>query len=119
MTGSVFLFALGVMAAGPAPARVPFVANDGVHGWELWVTDGTAGGTSLLKDIRPGKQGSSIVGKPLLFEGKYYFAADDGSHGEELWRTDLTPAGTVLVKDINPGPKSSDPQWLAVWGRSL
>ncbi|WP_299415484.1 ELWxxDGT repeat protein, partial [Acaryochloris sp. IP29b_bin.148] len=32
-----------------------FTANDGTTGNELWVTDGTAEGTQLLKDIRPGE----------------------------------------------------------------
>ena len=31
-----------------------FFANDAVHGYELWKTDGTSGGTSLVKDIFPG-----------------------------------------------------------------
>jgi ELWxxDGT repeat protein len=30
-----------------------FSANDGVHRTELWKTDGTTAGTSLLKDINP------------------------------------------------------------------
>ena len=30
-----------------------FAADDGVNGEELWVTDGTGGGTQLVKDINP------------------------------------------------------------------
>src|SRR5262245_18081748 len=36
-----------------------FVANDGDHGEELWVTDGTAAGTLLVKDINPGTDSSN------------------------------------------------------------
>src|SRR5205085_6946050 len=31
-----------------------FVANDGVSGYELWRTDGTEAGTTIVKDIDPG-----------------------------------------------------------------
>ena len=33
-------------------------ANDGVHGLELWKSNGTAAGTVLVKDINPGSAGS-------------------------------------------------------------
>jgi len=79
-----------------------FVAEDKAAGRELWVTDGTATGTRLLKDVNPGKASSdpaelTVVGSTL------YFAADNGVDGRELWKSDGTPAGTVLVKDIRPG----------------
>ncbi|MEJ2034396.1 MAG: hypothetical protein P8Y63_15490, partial [Deltaproteobacteria bacterium] len=34
--------------------KVFFGANDGVHGYELWITDGTADGTKMVKDINIG-----------------------------------------------------------------
>ena len=88
---------------------VYFPANDGVHGVELWRTDGTAAGTAMVKDINP--SGDMLpftmawtVGAPRFeaYNGSLYFSADDGVHGLELWRTDGTAAGTVMVKDINP-----------------
>ncbi len=36
-----------------------FTAHDGVNGGELWKSDGTAAGTVMVKDIRPGSGGSS------------------------------------------------------------
>jgi ELWxxDGT repeat protein len=84
-----------------AGALILFTGCDSVHGCELWRTDGTRQGTTLVKDINPGSPGS----KPhelTAFDGKVLFAADDGTHGRELWRSDGTAAGTRLVKDIDP-----------------
>jgi ELWxxDGT repeat protein len=94
-----------------------FTANDGVHGLELWRTDGTFDGTYMLQDINPGVNGSLIQGTPLEgldYNGVFYFAADDGgaAYGRELWRTDGTVQGTVLDGDYNPGPAGSDPRLL-------
>ena len=41
---------------------VYFVANDGIHGRELWKTDGTDGGTVLVKDIKPGPRAALTPG---------------------------------------------------------
>lgn len=80
-----------------------FQANDGVNGFELWKSDGTAAGTKLVKDINPGS-GSSFhyrFTEFVAYKGALYFQANDGVHGFELWRTDGTEAGTVLVEDIH------------------
>src|SRR3954470_8469670 len=56
-----------------------FSENDGTHGLELFKSDGTVGGTSLLKDINP--NGASAT--PASFcnvNGTFYFTADDGTH---------------------------------------
>ncbi len=42
----------GLSALGDG--RAVFAANDGVHGFELWISDGTAAGTTMVKDIVPG-----------------------------------------------------------------
>jgi ELWxxDGT repeat protein len=68
-------------------------------GPELWKTDGTAAGTVLVKDIRPGFYGS-YAGGFTESNGTLFFGADDGIHGGELWKTDGTATGTVMVKDI-------------------
>jgi len=77
-----------------------FAANDGTHGEELWVTDGTTAGTFMVKDINPGA-GSSNVSYLARFNDKVVFAANDGENGEELWISDGTEAGTYMVKNIH------------------
>lgn len=89
--------------------KVYFQAEaDTLHGVELWVSDGTQGGTMMLKDIWPGP-GSSYPYNFTAVGTKLFFAADDSMHGTELWVTDGTSAGTVMVDDIWAGPTSSYP----------
>lgn len=85
--------------------RLYFTADDGIHGRELWVTDGTEAETVLVKDINPGTgHGLNASGAGLVPLGnELYFAANDGVHGKELWKSDGTEEGTVLVKDILEG----------------
>ena len=85
-----------------------FAANDGIHGDELWLTDGTAIGTRMVRDIAPGPASADISGI-TAFGNKVYFAATDNIHGRELWQSDGTESGTRLVADILPGPLGSAP----------
>lgn len=93
--------------------KLLFAANDGIHGNELWTSDGTPSGAILLKDIKPGAGSSNISGF-TNFNDKIYFAADNGTSGLELWVTDGTPEGTVQLKDLRPGAGDSTPRYLTL-----
>ncbi len=83
-----------------------FAAKTASSGIELWKSDGTSGGTVLLKDINAGADSS----KPrsfFLLNNTVLFAATDATHGEEIWKTDGSAAGTTLLKDIYTGTSSS------------
>lgn len=86
-------------------------ANDGIHGWELYKSDGQFGGTVLVKDINP--TGDSDPWNLTAVGSELYFTANDGTNGIELWKSDGTEAGTVMVADINPAG-DSDPSHLTV-----
>src|SRR6516162_3250457 len=87
-----------------------FSANDGIHGNELWESNGTAAGTFLVKDINGTKNSGPYY--PTNVNGTLFFGAFDGTHGAELWESNGTAAGTFLVKDINPGASSFYPYAL-------
>ncbi|MBI2572014.1 MAG: hypothetical protein HYV63_33810 [Candidatus Schekmanbacteria bacterium] len=75
------------------------------YGEELWVSDGTDAGTSVLADINPGTADSGPLQIAVIGD-RFFFMPQDGSHGRELWSSDGTTSGTRLVADINPGPDS-------------
>jgi ELWxxDGT repeat protein len=77
----------------------------------LWKSDGTAAGTTLVKEIAP--DNLAAVGNTL------FFRAYDNVHGAELWKSDGTEAGTTLVKDINPNMFGSYPDAFTAVGSTL
>jgi len=83
-----------------------FRADDGTTGIELWKSDGTSAGTTLVRDISAGS-GSSAPTVLTNINGTLYFFANDGVNGNELWTSDGTSAGTTIVRDINPGSGSA------------
>jgi ELWxxDGT repeat protein len=94
--------------------KIFFQANDGTHGTEPWITDGTTANTKMVKDIRAGS-GSSVSSFSYFYTTTdLYFSANNGSKGEELWKSNGTGAGTSIVKDINAGSGSSSPLMLYV-----
>jgi ELWxxDGT repeat protein len=96
-----------------------FRAFDDTNGFELWKSDGTSAGTSLVRDIRPGRLSGLFSSENYqcanyncpfneLTEvgGTLFFVADDGTTGREVWKSDGTSEGTSPVRDLLPGVAS-------------
>ncbi len=100
--------ALQVQPLVPYGDALYFAADDGIHGLELWRTDGTDTGTYMVKDMNAGGPGvASLINPAMRVHDRLYFPCQDGSSGWELCVTDGTAAGTRLVADLNPGGSSS------------
>lgn len=92
--------------------KVFFVGNNGVNGFELWISDGTTGGTQMVNDIVPGLPGffSSSPNQHVgtIINEKLYFFAKDATNGYEPWVSDGTAAGTFMLANTNPTGNCSD-----------
>jgi ELWxxDGT repeat protein len=82
-------------------------------GEELWVTDGTAAGTQMVKDINwevmnpatpeDGKTRNSAIDQMVNFYNeKLFFKAWTPDVGNEPWASDGTEEGTYMIKDTDP-----------------
>ena len=102
-------------------SKTVFYADDGVHGVELWVTDGTTSGTTLLKDIAPGASSSkpAYSDQIVVMGNKAYFAASSGELDHALWSTDGTTAGTQLVHQFTVDHDDCPPNNFAVLNSRL
>lgn len=78
-----------------------FGGYDATNGNELWVTDGTAGGTHIVADIKAGIGNSS----PQAFckiGTDIFFTCTQTGFERKLWKTDGTAGGTVQIPVAEP-----------------
>jgi ELWxxDGT repeat protein len=119
----------GVISSGPGydfsvlGENLIFIAFDSCNNnfngnQELWRSDGSADGTTLLKDIHPGSE-ASYPNFLTRFEDRVYFSADDGLHGAELWSTDGTSQNTAMLMDINPHTPNANIVQMTPFGNKL
>ncbi|HEX8528415.1 MAG TPA: malectin domain-containing carbohydrate-binding protein, partial [Cytophagales bacterium] len=85
-----------------------FFAAPAGEGMQIWKSNGTAAGTTLVKEVGTVFDAYATF-KLTPLGGSVFFPAYDDARGLELWKSDGTAAGTTLVKDIHPGT-SADPE---------
>jgi ELWxxDGT repeat protein len=108
-----------------ANGGVLFAGYDATYGTELWKSDGTTSGTSILKDINTGTLGplnQPDVVRFVAMNGSIYFTVASQWLGAQLWKTTGGPGSTVLVAQLEPpGPQAvySVVQDLTVVGNTL
>jgi hypothetical protein len=79
------------------------------NSWELWTSDGTPEGTSMVKPVYTGWNQPMI--SPATFSHGYLFFQANGvedkadaqswKNGVGMWRTDNTTTGTVRIETLN------------------
>ncbi|HEV7222056.1 MAG TPA: ELWxxDGT repeat protein [Pirellulales bacterium] len=79
---------------------VYFAANDGIHGVQLWRTDGTTVNTTMVTNING--SGGFTPSNLIDVNGVAYFTANDGAHGLQVWKSDGTSGGTVMISNLQP-----------------
>ena len=108
----VIVKTIGVSQSVDFGGQLYFSGNDGVNGSELWKTDGTLAGTTMVTNTSTAIAfGGHFSASHFLVVGSTMYMAASGIYasGNELWKTDGTTTGTVLVKDIAPGSSDSLP----------
>lgn len=81
--------------------RLYFPADDGVHGRELWRSNGVPAGTVMAFDLNPAPGAGANPEQLTVIGNQLFFVADDGTHGRELW---VTSGGTPQLLELEPGP---------------
>ncbi len=104
----------GVVSSNPIALagdsqHIWFSATDPQHGRELWITDGTPGGTRLVADVEPGSaSGIDTLARAVVTSaGELLFQASNATVGAEAFLSDGTSTGTRPLLDIRPGPGDS------------
>jgi len=101
--GPPILYALGDRAIAPV------LGADDVE--ELWISDGTPGGTQPLHQVYPFLEApfEHALSQPAQLGGFWYFVVADPDAGTStLWRTDLSVGGTGAVDVLDLSATSGE-----------
>ena len=97
--------------------RFVFSGPTDTQGQEPWITDGTAAGTKILKDVTTGSDvfGRAASSYPAYLHarnGQLHFIAYDSNIKPQYWTSDGTATGTVLQEEL-----TGDGKWDRIYRR--
>ena len=79
--------------------KIFFNADDGIHGHTLWMSDGTAPGTQMVKDLDNAATDSEVFHLSLLNDKLAFIVKTGDASG--LWITDGTETGTEQLTSVS------------------
>ncbi len=111
------LFPCNLAAVG---STLYFSGFNSADGEQLYKSNGTASGTTMVDDI-PGAKGYPGCYPTGLTAagGLLYFAATDSSHGQQLWATNPSTGATTMLTSANVAYGGIFPQSLTAAGSTL
>ncbi len=93
--------------------KLIFIGDDRIHGAELWISDGSAKGTFLLKELFVHPEGSQIRQLTRVGSQIFFTSFDD------LWTTDGTAGGTRYIRNFSNGYYLNTPKNLTAMNDKL
>lgn len=100
--------------------KVYFIAENGVNGRELWVTDGTEVNTKMVADMHPGANDSFYVSPNFtVYKNELYFTGFTPATGVELYKMNANETITNVLDINSGGANHSYPKDLFVFDGKL
>jgi ELWxxDGT repeat protein len=107
-SGGSNVYGLRTVSSGVSSLRMYFNASDGVHGQELWTSDGSLAGTYMVKDLNPGIFDTDF-GPFTPAVGNVTFARSFALIDDEPC-VSTGAANNLTCFDLTPGIESSTPR---------
>jgi len=82
---------------------VYFTGDDGMHGHELWRSDGTTTGTFMVQDVIPGAAGNDNITVFAAYNNEVYWGRyfENPTEHMELWKTNQSGTNAIFLKDFS------------------
>lgn len=116
-TSAIILIGNNINLLSALNSKLIFSYDDGIHGRELWSSDGTIEGTHLEKDIRQ-NAGSSYPYLLKKNKNKLFFTASNNVNNHEVWVYDDDKDSTYILKD-DLSYTGSNPRDLTILGQHV